>query len=139
MAAITHFHFLEDWRELLRGQPGKRFQARYERAKREQRCGAGKRVILIVAALICVAIGIVLVVMPGPAFVFFILAGGLLATESQTVARFMDWSEVSIRKVVAWAKRRWRRLPVGGRIVVILIAACGLAAAAYLGFRLLRS
>ena len=46
MAAIMQFHFREDWRELRRGTPGRRFQQRYERAhdgnKRE---GAAKRVV----------------------------------------------------------------------------------------------
>ena len=139
MAAITQFRFRRDWRELRQGRPGHRFQARYDRAQREQqRCGPAKRLVMIVAAIVCVAIGIVLVVMPGPAFVFFILAGGLLATESRFIARFMDWSEVRIRKIVHWAMLRWRRLPIAARVVLLAIGICCSAAVAYLSFRFIQ-
>src|SRR5687768_16506516 len=108
MGATVQFQFREHWRDLKRGRPGRRFQDRYERARHEEAStGAAQRIGLIVAALVCFAIGLVLAVMPGPAVVFFFLAGGLLATESPWVARFMDWGELKIRKLVAWGKRRW--------------------------------
>jgi hypothetical protein len=54
------------------------------------------------------------------------------------VARFMDWCEVQLRKIVAWAKRHWRRLPTAARVILIICGACCSAATAYLGFRLIR-
>lgn len=139
MAATTHSGFREHWRELRRGRPGHRFQTRYERARRnEKRSGAWQRLALIALALVFVAIGAVLVVIPGPAVPFFFLAGGLLATESRYIARFMDWSEVLIRKVVAWGKRHWRRMPQAARIVLIVIGACCSAGTAYLSYRFIR-
>lgn len=138
MAAILQFRFREHWRELRRGRPGRRFQARYERARQDQRAGAAERILLAIVAIVCLAIGAVLSVVPGPALPFFFLAGGLLATESRWVARFMDWSEVKTRLIVAWLKRVWRRLPVPGRIAVSVVATCCSAATAYLGYRLLR-
>lgn len=139
MAATLHLHFREYWRDLKRGRPGRRFQDRYQCARRQgARRGAGRRIVLIVAALVCLAIGLVLTVIPGPAVPFFFLAGGLLATESRVVARFMDWSEVRFRELLAWAERRWRRLPMAGRVVVVMLVACGSVAGAYLTFRLFR-
>ena len=93
--------------------------------------------VLAAIAVVFLAIGIVLSVIPGPALPFFFLAGGLLASELRFVARFMDWSEVRIRKFAAWMKRHWRRLPVAGRIALFLFAACCSAATAYFGYQII--
>jgi hypothetical protein len=138
MSATTPFHFREHWRELRRGRPGRRFQARYERARQQKRARAAERIVLALIAVVFLAIGIVLVFIPGPAIPFFFLAGGLLATESLWVARFMDWSEVKLRLIIAAGKRFWRHLPMPGRVAVSLFATCCSAATAYLGYRLLR-
>ena len=136
MAAITLSHFREHWRELRRGRPGHRFQARYERARREANRGSvGRRIALLVLAFAMIAIGAVLAVIPGPAIPFFFIAGGLLATESRYVARFMDWMEVLIRKVFAWGKRKWRRLPTVVRVILIIVGVCCSAGSAYLSYR----
>ena len=60
---------------------------------------------MIGGAVLCLAIGIVLTFIPGPAFVFFGLAGALLSIESRWIARVLDRAEVSARKLLA----RWRR------------------------------
>jgi hypothetical protein len=138
MAATMHFRFREHWRALRRGRPGHRFRAHYERSRQSERCGAAERLVLVTIAVVLIAIGIVLTVIPGPAIPFFFIAGGLLASESKLVARFMDASEVLIRKIVAWGKRVWRRLPLAGRIGVAVVAVCCSAALSYLGFHLLR-
>jgi hypothetical protein len=139
MAATTLFRFREHWRELRRGRPGHRFQARYERARREEsQCGPGQRIVFFILAFIFIAVGAVLVVIPGPAIPFFFIAGGLLATESRYIARLMDWIEVRARKIVAWARQRWRRLPKPVRAVLIVLGICCSAGSAYLSYRFLR-
>jgi hypothetical protein len=138
MAATAHFHFREQWQELKRGRPGHRFQDRYQRNRREaHRCGAGQRLLRLVGGVIAVLIGVVLVIIPGPALPFFFIAGGLFATESRTIARFMDWSEVRLRNIGAWAKRRWRQLPTAARVGLLILGACGSAGTMYLSYRLL--
>lgn len=140
MAGAVHFSFRDQWAELKRSRPGRRFQDRYEHAHREKnRSGNGQRLVLLVVALVAVAIGAVLAVFPGPAVPFFIVAGALLASESRPIARFMDWSEVRLRRLLAWAKRRWRRLSSVGRAAVLSVAAASSAVTLYLGYRLLAS
>jgi hypothetical protein len=134
MAVIMQFR--EHWRDLQRGRPGRRFQARYERSKQENgRSGPAKRILLICLAVVFLAIAVVLMVMPGPAFVFFILAGALIATESKAVARVMDWAEVRIRSVLAWARRQWRRSSKAGRVGVVIVAITCIAVLAYAAYR----
>jgi hypothetical protein len=137
VAATLNFHFRKSWRELKHGRPGHRFQDRYQRARREtEQCGPAQRILMLIAALVCLAIGVVLSVIPGPAVPFFFIAGGLLAAESRTIARFMDWSEIVCRKILAWGKRLWRRLPIAGRIGLLLVGACISAGTMYLSYRI---
>lgn len=95
------------------------------------------RVVLIAAAVVCLAIAVVLSVIPGPAIPFYFLAGGLLATESRAVARAMDWSEVRARRVAAWGKRRWRTLPRAAKGALLVLGAACSCGMAYLTYRFL--
>lgn len=89
----------------------------------------------MVVALICLTIGAVFAVFPGPAIPFFFIAGALLASESRVIARFMDWCEVRVRTILAWAKRRWRNWPMAGRVAVIVAGTLFSAGAAYFSYR----
>jgi hypothetical protein len=90
------------WGELAHDSPGQRFTHLYER--QHANGSRGLSWLYILGALLCIAIGVVLVFIPGPAFVFFILAGGLMATQSRWLAQRLDRGEVAITK---WWKR-WR-------------------------------
>src|SRR3954471_13071183 len=139
MATLSHLDLRAHWEALKRGKPGHRFQSRYERARRsERKAGAAQRIAMLAGGIVCLVIGAVLVVFPGPAIPFFFLAGGMLATESRTIARFMDWGEVRVRKTGGWAKRRWRRLPAAARVILAILGFCCSGATVYLSYRMMR-
>ena len=94
------------WRELKALPPGKRFQTVHQR---QSGAPAWVKPVLIVSAVIAFAIGILLTVLPGPAVVFYALAGALVATESAWVARWLDRGEVELRKLVKRVRARLRR------------------------------
>jgi len=128
--------FKQHMQELKKGRPGQRFQERYQRAKAARKTGGhSKRIVRIILALVSLGIGVVLVVIPGPAILFFFVGGGLLATESLWIARLMDWIEVKARALWAWGTKRWRGLSVPGKIAVIFVGALGAAGAAYFIYR----
>lgn len=128
---------ISEWKTLKRGRPGHRFEDRYVALRRtkNRRTMIG-RIARLVIAVASLAIGIVLMFIPGPAILFFLLAGGLLAAESRGVARGLDWSEVRIRRISKWLLMRWRKLPLAGKFfvgaVVLAVGAGGL----YLGYRI---
>jgi hypothetical protein len=138
MSATTHSGWREHWEDLKRGRPGHRFQDRYARARKSAKAGALQRLVFLIGGIVALLIGVVLVVIPGPAVPFFFLAGGMLATESRVIARFMDWSEVRVRNVLAWGKRRWKHLPQWARIALVVLGAACSAATAYLSYRFFR-
>lgn len=92
----------------------------------------------MVAAVVAIAIGLVLAVIPGPAVLFFLVAGILLASEWLWVARLLDWLEVRLRRVAQAARRGWRRLPRYGRVVLIAAAATASAASTWGLYQLVR-
>lgn len=110
MALTMPVQFRKRWRDLQHGRPGHRFQSRYEQVRQvERRPGVGRRILIIAFAMVLIAIGAVLLVIPGPGILFLLMGGGMLATESRSVARFMDWSEIHGRKMAARVSRRWKR------------------------------
>jgi hypothetical protein len=126
-------------KEEMRGRPGHRFQDRYERAKRKKGGSRFRRVLNIALAVVLAAVGVVLVFIPGPAVVFFFLAGGFAASESRLVARAMDWLEVKVRAIVSWSRRRWTRMHRRGRAALIGAGACVSIAGSYAGWWLVRN
>jgi hypothetical protein len=99
------------WHELKHLPAGHRFEMHYEREHRgNQKMSPVKMLVHWSAVIVCFAIGVVLVFIPGPAVVFFALAAALAAAHSRWVARGLDASELKIRQLVHAARGRWKRL-----------------------------
>lgn len=110
------------WKESTRGTPGRRFRDRHERHRRHGRRRQWLlRAVRFGIAVLCVAIGLVLAFLPGPAVVFFMIAGLLLASEWLWVAKVLDWLEVRLRRFGTVAGRGWRRLPSTGRVALVAL------------------
>lgn len=93
------------WEDFKAGAPGERFEAFYER-RREERSGAWKGVVYVVLGLGLVAVGAVLLVMPGPGLLVVALGLAIIAGESRIMARGLDVTEVKMR--AAW--QGWKKL-----------------------------
>ena len=88
----------EGWRELKRGQPGRRFQDRYARRRGAARGVLGKCAFVCVGVLVLL-VGIVFLPLPGPGMII-VAAGALLMAEgSRTTARALDALELRVRRV----------------------------------------
>lgn len=125
------------WRLLRRGRPGHRFQEWYARARvARHRPGALARIARLLLALVCLAVGLFLVVFPGPAIPFLMIAGGLLALESRPIARLMDWVELRLRAIWRWGWKRWCRLPSWLHVALLVMGACVSAASMYIAYRI---
>lgn len=94
------------WRAFKALAPGKRFQTIHEQ---QASAPIWVKVLMIAGSVVALGIGVLLTVMPGPAFVFFGLAGALAAIESTWVARGLDRGELFVRELIA--RRKHRRRP----------------------------
>ena len=88
-------------------------------------------------ALVLMVVGLVLTVMPGPAILFFLIAGGLLAAESRAVARWLDRGEVWLRTAWNWGQRHWWALPIWIKVALGVLVTGIILASACLSYRLL--
>jgi hypothetical protein len=91
---------------LRQARPGERFQQWHDEQKRN--APPWTRPLFLVGAVVCLAIAIALTILPGPAVVFFPLAGALFASQSSVVARFLDRAEVRGRGALRWVRARFR-------------------------------
>lgn len=125
------------------GTPGRRFEDRYVAARKARRSGDWghrlTRLLGLAVALVSFVIGVILAFIPGPAVVFFLLSGSLLAAESRSLARVLDWGEVRLRSLVRRAHRHWRQLPFWGRAVVVVFLLSLSVASTYFSYRLVAS
>jgi hypothetical protein len=92
------------WRELRRGEPGRRFRARYERRHARARHAGGRKWSVIVAGLLIALAGIVLLPLPGPGLLVIALGALLVAEQSVIAARILDSLEMRGRALI----ERWR-------------------------------
>lgn len=80
---------------------GRRFRAHYERMRAKP--GMWRTVIAIGGGLVLVALGIVMLVTPGPGLIVAAIGAALIAGESLVAAKLLD-------RVDAAATRLWSRL-----------------------------
>src|SRR5687768_1168098 len=74
------------WKELKRGQPGKRFQQQY-RKNHQSVSKPVRKVIFIGGGLLIIAAAIFFLPAPGPGWAVIFIGGGLLAQESLPAAK----------------------------------------------------
>jgi hypothetical protein len=96
-------HVRQRVHELRQAQPGQRFQ-QYYRQRQVKRSHRVLRLLLMTVGLVCVLIGFLMLVTPGPGVVFLLAGGAFLAEESLWVARAFDGTELRMRAV--WQKLR---------------------------------
>jgi hypothetical protein len=89
-----------NWQEFKAAHPGERFKRRYS-AKQKRGKRGWKRGLSILAGSILVAAGLFMLVAPGPGIVVLMVGAAMVAEESLPTARFLDWSEVRIRRAIS--------------------------------------
>ena len=85
----------QSYRELKASPPGKRFQ---ELHRRRARGSEARRPLVLSAATIVLATGVVFLIVPGPGIPLVILGFSLIAQELLPVARALDWLELRLRE-----------------------------------------
>ena len=94
------------YHELLADRPGERFKKLHER--RASR-GESRKPLLLAFAIGLIAIGAILLILPGPGIPFLFAGFGLIAQEMLVVASALDRGELLVRKsmkcVKQWAAR----------------------------------
>jgi hypothetical protein len=110
------------WLHFTRSKPGDRFQVRYYRRKQS---GPGQlsRIINVVVGSILVIFSAFFGWAPGPGTLTFVIGLAMIGGEFLTIARFLDWSEVRLRKLAHLVGVVWRSSTIGKALIILVALA----------------
>jgi hypothetical protein len=107
------------WWHFKKSKPGDRFQVRYYR---RQQSAPGRLI-----TIFNIVVGSILVIFsaffgwaPGPGLLTFLIGLALIGGEFLTIARFLDWSEVRLRKLAHLVGVVWRSSTIGKALIVLV-------------------
>ena len=118
-------------------RPGERFQGRF-RERRHAGQSAPRRLLTSGAGLLLMGAGAVMMVAPGPGVLVFLIGAALVAQDSLSTARALDWSEVRLRGIAGRARAAWRSAPRGVRVSLALALLVLSVAVVLVAYRLFR-
>jgi hypothetical protein len=116
----------QEWRHFKADEPGQRFRNHRERMKEKPR---GHSVVAIAIGLLLVAIGVVLLFMPGPGTLLIAFGIALIASHSKRLCARMDRAEPKLRCVGRRCMTRWQAMPGTAKLSMLL--ALGMLAVAF--------
>jgi hypothetical protein len=112
------------WLLFKNTKPGDRFQVRYYR-RRQSGPGRLSMIFNVVVGSTLVIVSTLFGWAPGPGLVTLIIGLGMVGGEFLPVARFLDWAEVTLRRLARGARYVWTRSPLAGKVLIVLaILAC---------------
>ena len=91
--------------EIIHSQPGRRFQERYRRMHSKS-TSAWKRCVFVAAGIVLTLVGAFFLAVPGPGIPILAVGLALVAQESSGLARWLDRTELRLRR--QWKKLRRR-------------------------------
>jgi uncharacterized protein (TIGR02611 family) len=110
------------WVELLRSEPGRRFQDRNEKHRqRGDREWDAPRVLKLSSGFAILVPGIIMIPAPGPGAIIVAMGLALIADEFRPVAVFLDRAELTIRRAY---QKVWGQASKPGRAILVLLVAC---------------
>ena len=89
--------------EITQSPPGRRFQERYRR-KHAEKGSAWKRYGFVCVGVVLTVLGVFFLAVPGPGIPILAVGLALIAQESVTMARWLDRTELRLRRW--WKKLR---------------------------------
>lgn len=101
------------WRAFMAVPRGQRFQAHHRRTHRAD-AKPWTRYLAVAAAVVVIALGIVMLVLPGPGLLVMLGGAVLLAEESAFVARALDRLDLAAARLASHLRSRRARRPDGG-------------------------
>lgn len=99
----------QHWHRFKETRPGERFKAHFWK-RQKQPNSTYKKALVITTGILIMITGVILLPAPGPGILILLIGAALIAQESLTAARFMDWADIRARKVCAWGLRTWRHV-----------------------------
>src|SRR5262245_44674740 len=111
-------HMREEWRRFRADPQGQRFVRYWQR--QHGRRSTRLRVLSVAIGLLLLGAGVALLFVPGPGILVMAFGLAALAGESLALASWLDRMEPRVRRMVAGAHDRWRRLHMAVKALALL-------------------
>jgi len=95
-----------EWHAFRADSPGERFRHHYERS---QSSSHSARIARAIVGIVLVAVGIVLLFIPGPGLLVAFFGLALLSSQSHVLASALDRAEPRVRHFASRVRARFRR------------------------------
>ena len=125
---------IRSWQLFKEIKPGHRFQTRYHSHRRRRERGETwkyGRIFNLLGGPALIVAGFAFLPTPGPSYIIIVIGLWMLAGESLPLARFFDRIGVRLRRLGAWIKNQWGRLPTAVKVLVIFICVAVLGYGVY--------
>jgi hypothetical protein len=122
------------WQLFKEIEPGHRFQTRYNNHRQRRERGETSRygrIFNLAGGPALIVAGFAFLPTPGPSYIIIVIGLWMLAGEFLPLARFLDRSEVRLRKLGRWIKGLWVGSPAVVKVLVVLIFVAALGYGAY--------
>jgi hypothetical protein len=93
-----------EWKRFRNDTPGERFVQQRDRMRRKP---PAIRWLGTILGGLLVAAGVVLLIVPGPGIPLIAIGAALVATQSRSLARGLDWVELRLRGIVSSLRHAW--------------------------------
>lgn len=103
------------WQQFAAAPPGQRFREHFKRRQQSQPSAIHKRILAMGAGIVIMGLGLVMLIAPGPGILVLLLGATLVAQESFVAAKFMDWADIRVRRLLIRVLRLWRRFSPASR------------------------
>jgi uncharacterized membrane protein YbaN (DUF454 family) len=111
----------QSWHRFQADSPGRRFKQQFRRWRESGRTRLTK-VLFIAAGVLLMAIGILLLFIPGPGIPTILLGALLLAQQSWPLAKALDRTEVRLRNRLMRSWRSWRAFLQARKLLLVAVA-----------------
>jgi hypothetical protein len=117
------------WRVFRDAKPGKRFEKLHD-----ARSDSPPPIVFYAAGAVLLAVGVVLLFIPGPGLLLIAFGGALIARQSAWLAKRLDRLEPVLRRYARKTRTGGRRSSVAVRGAIVTAAAIVAAGAGYAGY-----
>ena len=109
----------QHWKDFKASPPGSRFQDIHKKRSKKKGNGSGFRKwgLIALGVALCLA-GLFFMAVPGPGTLVLALGLVLMAGESSTMARLLDWLELKLRPYYLRTKARWKKADPKARLAL---------------------
>lgn len=100
--------FKQRWHHFSETPPGQRFTKHFHQRQQQRPSSLHNKILAFGGGILLIGVGLIMLIAPGPGILVVLIGAALIAQESLTAARILDWLDLRLQPLIAWLARKWR-------------------------------